>query len=147
MYCCFYIVRENNSRVYVSMYDEINHTRLHYNLQVAWDPSSFNFYKASPAEFMLSYTPSFRYERESAATFTAASAAGKAGALGDGVDLAGRAATALRGAGGVRAAGSTGSDYFSSVGCKEASTASPPQDAVLVNIRPVGPVSLLLTPG
>ncbi|CAN0041066.1 unnamed protein product [Pylaiella littoralis] len=115
--------------------------------EVAWDPSSFNFYKASPAEFMLSYTPSFRYERESAATFTAASAAGKAGALGDGVDLAGRAATALRGAGGVRAAGSTGSDYFSSVGCKEASTASPPQDAVLVNIRPVGPVSLLLTPG
>eukprot|EP00904_Undaria_pinnatifida_P008760 jgi/Undpi1/5013/HiC_scaffold_19.g08365.m1 len=33
------------------------------------------------------------------------------------------------------------------VGCGIVSTESPPQDAVLVNIRPVGPVSLLLTPG
>ncbi|CAM9605342.1 unnamed protein product [Scytosiphon promiscuus] len=39
------------------------------------------------------------------------------------------------------------SEGVSSVGCAKASTASPPRDAVLVNIRPVGPVSLLLTPG
>lgn len=35
----------------------------------------------------------------------------------------------------------------SSVECGEVSGASPPRDAVLVNVRPVGPVSMLLTPG
>jgi len=44
--------------------------------QVPWDPSSFNFYKASPSEFLISYTPSFRHEREQAAA-TAEAAGGK----------------------------------------------------------------------
>lgn len=47
---------------------------------------------------------------------------------------------ALRGAGEEMAS-------VSSISCVDASTESPPQDAVLVNIRPVGLVSLLLTPG
>lgn len=120
---------------------------------MAWDPSSFNFYKASPSEFVLSYTPSFRQERERAAAVSAASAAGMTRALGDGrgvpteKDAAEDVAATRRGAGDEIAAETTGLDGVSSVGCQEASTVSPPQDAVLVNIRPVGAVSLLLTPG
>lgn len=36
---------------------------------------------------------------------------------------------------------------LSSVDCKEVSGSSPPRHAVLVNVRPVGPVSVLLMPG
>ncbi|CAB1098339.1 unnamed protein product [Ectocarpus sp. CCAP 1310/34] len=134
-----------------------------------WDPYAFNFYKASPLEFVLSYTPSFRYEREIAA---AAAAAGRRTQAEDNggvlveadVEAAGSAAAkAARGSAAVgegktvtitsaRRGGGVGlqmnvDGVAPAVGCGEASTASPPQDAVLVNIRPVGPVSLLLTPG
>lgn len=155
---------------------------------MTWDPSSFNFYKGSPSEFLLSYTPSFRHERESAAAAAAgatgatgaAVAAGEGRAVGNGIveapmeidaapeeEAAAAAAAAigeakaapvvvaLRGAHGgeinspAEAVEMTGLGLggVSSAGCREASTALPPQDAVLVNIRPVGPVSLLLTPG
>lgn len=126
---------------------ETTHTRYYHNLQVAWDPSSFNFYKASPSEFLLSYTPSFRHEREDAAAGASASASGETKVLGDRVVASMDGDAALRGAGGKIVAETTGLNSISSVGCRKASTASPPQDAVLVNIRPVGPVSLLLTPG
>lgn len=127
--------------------------------QEPWDPSSFNFYKASPLEFVLSYTPSFRHERNEAAA-SAAKAAGvipvetdtAAGVAAAAVAGEAKAGTlgALRGAGnkidlGVPAG--AGSDRDCPLGCAEASTVAPPQDAVLVNIRPVGLVSLLLTPG
>lgn len=113
--------------------------------QAPWDPSSFNFYKASPLEFVLSYTPSFRHERDEAAAL-------KAGLIPVEIDAAAgqaKAATlgALRGADGERRLGSARSGGDFPLACAEVSTAAPPQDAVLVNIRPVGAVSLLLTPG
>lgn len=137
---------------------------------------------------MLSYTPSFRYEREAASSAVVAAAAAATGeeaakkrqrrtlkqftskTIETEMETR-RAATtvgqdemaakpALRGASGGDNRGGGGALYLqpavaggadpdggASVGCTEASTASPPQDAVLVNIRPVGPVSLLLTPG
>lgn len=118
--------------------------------QEPWDPSSFNFYRASPLEFVLSYTPSFRVERNEAAAF-----AGKAGVIPADIDAAAgesKAGTlgALRGVVdkiGLGAPAAAASDGGSPVGCAEVSTATPPEDAVLVNIRPVGLVSLLLTPG
>ncbi|CBJ28200.1 conserved unknown protein [Ectocarpus siliculosus] len=142
-----------------------------------WDPSAFNFYKASPLEFVLSYTPSFRYGREipeaaSAAAAAAAAAAGRRTQAkdNDGVsvetDAKAAGSTAAKAARGAAEVGEGKAVAITSalrgggvglpmkldgvapaVGCGEASTASPPQDAVLVNIRPVGPVSLLLTPG
>lgn len=141
----------------------LHHSALHaaFARQVPWDPSSFNFYKASASEFVISYTPSFRHEREQAAA-AATTAGGKnvvpveidAAAEALAVPAAGEAKVvgalaALRGAGGEldAAAAEFGGGGGPSVGCAEATTASPPQDAVLVNIRPVGFVSLLLTPG
>lgn len=133
--------------------------------QAPWDPSSFNFYKASPSEFLLSYTPSFRHESDGSrasvgkvgvAPMAGDAAAGEAAAAAAAAVAAGEANSvtlvALRGAGsdlnlGGAAAAAAGSYGDSPLGCAEVSNASPPQDAVLVNIRPVGPVSLLLTPG
>ncbi|CAN0142248.1 unnamed protein product, partial [Hapterophycus canaliculatus] len=139
-----------------------------------WDPSSFNFYKASPLEFLLSYTPSFRYEREAVPPAAAGATAEEAARMRQpralnsfaggsiGAEVETRRATSAAAAGQEKMAAepalrgairgnnkgkAIGSAGVSSVGCAEASTASPPQDAVLVNIRPVGPVSLLLTPG
>lgn len=135
--------------------------------QEPWNPASFNFYKASPLEFVLSYTPSFKHDLDEAAAAVAAASAERAGvipvemdaaagvaaaaAAGAGVGEA-KAATlgALRGAGdklNLGAPAADGLDGDFPLGCAEVSTTAPPQDAVLVNIRPVGPVSLLLTPG
>lgn len=137
-----------------------HHPHAHARPQALWDPSSFNFYKASPLEFVLSYTPSFRHTRDQAAALKAdvipmelGAAAGAAAAAAAAEEAKAATLGALRGAvgelhSGVPAAEGAGSDWASSwLGCAEVSTASPPQDAVLVNIRPVGAVSLLLTPG
>ena len=131
-----------------------------YARQSPWDPDAFNFYKANPHEFVLSYTPSFRYERQegSAAappSLTSSEVEGRglvAKAEVAKPDSLGSEGGVLRGAGGnvaseSRAVSRAGSDSASSISCQEVSTESPPQDAVLVNIRPVGLVSLLLTPG
>lgn len=121
--------------------------------QEPWDPSAFNFYKADPREFVLSYVPSFKYERETASK-AAPGTKGIGIASESGLPIAVGIAAAAQdkvGTGGLRGVGDQvlleqGLD-LSSVECGVASTAFPPQDAVLVNIRPVGPVSLLLTPG
>eukprot|EP00903_Cladosiphon_okamuranus_P017947 g16514.t1 len=124
-----------------------------------WNSSSFNFYKASPLEFVLSYTPSFRHERNEAEASTEKAA----GVIPVEIDAAARVAAvaaageakvgtlgALRGAGDkmdLSVPAGAGLEGYFPLGCAEVSTAAPPQDAVLVNIRPVGLVSLLLTPG
>lgn len=135
--------------------------------QEPWNPASFNFYKASPLEFVLSYTPSFKHDLDEAAAAVAAASAERAGVIPVEMDAAAgvaaaaaagvgageaKAATlgALRGAGdklNLGAPAADGLDGDFPLGCAEVSTTAPPQDAVLVNIRPVGPVSLLLTPG
>ena len=124
----------------------------------SWNPDAFNFYKADPHEFVLSYTPSFRYERQKAAAagsvFAPPSSPSSMKAHIDGSAPIGLHGGALRGAGeGValekraEPRAGFGLELMSSISCEEVSTESPPQDALLVNIRPVGLVSLLLTPG
>lgn len=114
-------------------------------LQAPWDPSKFNFYKAGPIEFMLSYTPSFRQIRQVAAakaTTRGDPENGEPVVLSPGVRGQDSPVTRATRQGFVKAM-----RYFPSVGCGEVSDAAPPRDAVLVNVKPVGPVSVLLTPG
>lgn len=108
--------------------------------QFTWDPEAFNFYKANPREFLLSYTPSFRRDNNppSVAEIPEPGSIGMRG-------------LAIRGgaAGGTDAQDEEliSASTMSPILCEVVSTESPPQDALLVNIKPVGLVSLLLTPG
>ncbi|CAM9723687.1 unnamed protein product, partial [Sphacelaria rigidula] len=142
--------------------------------ETRWDPSKFNFYKADPLEFMFEYVPSFQQNTRMKVTDVLGASSNSGGrdesdgpASGDssvGTKGERRQLPALPGVS-ESVGDSTGASLSAggrllrmgrgrkehmpvfSVECGDVSDASPPEHAVIVNVRPVGPVSVLLIPG